>query len=177
MHLFCFHPHCAKTFFSISDNVHEGMGQSILYYLQQNYSKKGSKKPTMDFVVICQSDWIVNTSKWLNLVEAQSSPHDLVIGDVRDKAQLPREFPVSADPFFHQFHDLHLYLGSSCLALSTTLVPKILEQASSNQEARDKYFENNLGHDLACLASMSPKPTVLHWIPITQTQQFWNNLE
>jgi hypothetical protein len=152
------------------------MGQTALYYIEQHHSKKGSKL-TIDFLVLCQSEWMVNISKWLGLVQVQSSPHDMVIGDVRDKAQPPRDFPVGIDSYFNEYQDyMHLYLGSDCLALSTTLVPKILEQARSNQEARKTYWENNLGHDLTCLAYMSPK-TVLHWIPITQSQRFWTALE
>ena len=151
------------------------MGLTLLYYIEQQYFSPTSKHPiNFDLMVICQFDYMMDLSKWNAIVEAQWSPHDLLIGDVRDKAQKPREFANGNGAYFNEYQDyMHLYLGSEALALSTTLIPKILQEARSNREARTIYWENNLGHDLTCLAYMSPK-TVLHWVPLTRQQQFWS---
>jgi hypothetical protein len=153
------------------------VAQTALYYVQEHLIASSSSKKnataSLDFVLFCQVDWMVDLSKWFPLVQAQqSSPHDLLIGDLRDKTQKPREFPVGNEShWYYHYENVHLYLGSECLAISTKLLPGILDQSRNNPDAR-AMLEGNLGHDIACLAYFIPR-TLLHWVPIVKSHRFW----
>lgn len=158
---------------NLRDNFHSGMVTSALYYMEQRLTNYESR---FDLVVLIQADFMIDVGKWLQVQASQSSPHALMIGDVRDKFQEPREFPHGNEShWFLQHENIHLYLGSECLALSTGLIPGIVEQARNNPEPR-KNFEGNLGHDLTTLAYYIPK-TILHWVPINKSLRFWERIE
>lgn len=158
---------------NVRDNFHSGMVTSALYLIEQRLTNYESR---FDLVVLIQADFMIDVGKWLQVQASQSSPHALMIGDVRDKFQEPREFPHGNEShWYFQHENIHLYLGSDCLALSTGLIPGIVEQARNNPEPR-RNFEGNLGHDLTTLAYYIPK-TILHWIPINKSLRFWDRIE
>ena len=165
-------------YWNIQHNIHQGMGTTILYWIDQqlpNYRER------LDCTILMQYHTMLNWTQWKTMVQAQidpmqTHPAHLVVGEVRDKYQEPREFPTSrghVEAFWYQeFDNIHLYLGSDCITLSTSLIAGLVEQAQTNEEARTKYLEGNLGHDLTMWAYLIPK-TILQWIPITKSQRFW----
>lgn len=159
-------------YFNVRHNIHQGLGTTLLYYLHQklpNYSER------LELVVLIQSrHWLI-LSQFQQVVHTQSSGHTFVVGEMRDKYQAPREFPQQHEDFwYHEFDNVHLYLGSECLGFGSSLVAGIVEQAQTNTEARSKYWENNLGHDLSVLAYFVPK-AILHWVPVTKSLRFWES--
>jgi hypothetical protein len=164
------------------DNIHEGMGQTVLYAIDRFIV---AKDKVDGMLLLCQYDYMVNIRQWLKLetsIFATSSyEHSIVLGDLRDKAQVPREFPLKNESYwYHEFENIHVYLGSECLGFSISLLPGMLEQArlqepqSSSSSAR-RWFEGNLGHDLSVLAYFVPN-TIVHWIPIRKSQVFWDRI-
>jgi hypothetical protein len=141
-------------------------------------------------VLFCQSSYIPSFSKWKGLQESQSVfPRNLLVGDLRDKDETPREFVRrSYEPVVS--HDIHLYLGSdTCFALSANLVSGIVDEAYKSSknitiEAKrggkkyyiQDYLENNLGHDITTFAHFIPN-TALHWIPVTKNFKLWTRID
>ena len=175
------------------------MGQTVLYYLQSRYPSDIER--LFDMIIFCQVGSLISISKWNYIQAMQSTFHtNLLVGDLRDKQQKPREFPPpkrNETYFYLEQEDIHLYLGSDdCFALSTNLVKGILSQAALSSgltkdqpyipllEAKNgkrvhnprAYFEGNLGHDMTTFAYMIPN-TILHWLPVPKNLQFWSKLK
>lgn len=141
-----------------------------------------------DLILFCQASHMVNISQWVDMIARPLSkssvlqhPHHLLVGDVRDKAQRPREFKSyqertgsrhTEEYFFNDQHEnIHLYLGGECFALSSTLLPILATQA--NNPKNKLGMENHLGHDLSYLAYKANR-TIIHWVPISRSHVFWN---
>ena len=93
------------------------------------------------WILFCHADWMVDVHTWIDLVQAQYTPR-------------PREFAYKNEScFYHQYENIHLYLGSECVALSGNLVAPLLEQARDSDRMPEtrRYFEGQLGHDLSNL--------------------------
>ena len=192
------------------DNIHEGIGQTILYAINRTISKD-----TIDgMLLICQANYLIHATQWFQIETSifaggrdtsnsgSSSPHSaqsIVLGDLRDKQQIPREFAAKNESYWYwEFENIHMYLGSEVLGFSMSLVSGMLEQArvgikggtvpvitsgGGDEQSRQKrnsyprrWLEGNLGHDLSVFAYYVGAKTVLHWIPIRKSQRFWNRL-
>lgn len=157
----------------------------ILKYIK---SLSNGSDDSFAFILFCKASHMVNLPQWFETIArplSESSvsrrPHHLLIGDVRDKAQQPREFPSyrgragtkhGEEIFFHDEHEnIHLYLGGDCFAISSTLLPVIASQ-EGNPENKG-WIENHMGHDFSYLAYKANR-TILHWVPITKSFAVWN---
>jgi hypothetical protein len=179
-----------------SDNIDYGIGQTALHYIQSRFN--GTLESSFDMVLFCQDDYMLSIDKW-NIAQSEQTifNRNLLVGDVRDRDQWPTEFgPREAEHYFyHAQENIHLYLGSdACFALSTGLVPGIVNQAivsldfpttkqilaTDRTRKRDVkvynpryYFMDNLGHDLTTLAYLIPRKA-LHWLPVPRDVTLWS---
>jgi len=157
----------------VKHNIHRGLGLSTLAYLHEKVSNYADD---LDYVLLVQArTTFLDVSKWNQLAKAQPAHHHLVVmGQMRDKFQNLNEFgPYKHEHYWYKENDnIHLYLGSDMIGLGSSLVGKILLQATANETLRAEYMEGNLGHDVTTLAYLGPK-AILHWIPVTKSMQFW----
>jgi hypothetical protein len=133
---------------NVTDNIHKEMGQAVLGYIQENLGVEH-----YELVILCQAYYMFDVSQWYrNVVSTaqisltQRYRHHLLIGDVRDKEQHPLEINYMCPNrnFFVDEHEtIQLYLGSQCLALSSNLIPLILETARDTSITH--CYANNLG--------------------------------
>jgi hypothetical protein len=160
--------------FPIPHKIHHGLVTTALYWIH----RQNLVAPFDYILVLTNSSLFIQLDAWKTIgIHIQPSRHHAtLLGEVRDKHQIPREFRSRGlESYWWQEHDnIHLYLASDCFALGSRLIPQILEQAVSNTEAREVYWENNVGHDITALAYMIPK-TALHWVPITNSLRFWKS--
>mmetsp|Transcript_17512 Transcript_17512/g.43030 ORF Transcript_17512/g.43030 Transcript_17512/m.43030 type:complete len:827 (+) Transcript_17512:131-2611(+) len=182
---------------NIRDNTDSGMGQTVLFHLQTVFQSK--LETSFDMVVFCNAQTVLSVEQW-NRVQYQQTRvnRNLIVGDIRDKDQLPVEFGTkrrNETYFYLEQENIHVYPGSdnACFAVSTNLVENMLHHANesfglskdvkviredSSRKRKFKifnpraYFVQNLGYDLSTLAYMTPF-TILHWIPISKGQAPW----
>ncbi|CAJ1935000.1 unnamed protein product [Cylindrotheca closterium] len=185
---------------NIRDNTNSGMGQTVLFHLQNILESK--LETSFDMVVFCNAQTVLSVEQWNRVQYQQTRSHrNLIVGDIRDKDQLPVEFGTerrNETYFFLEQENIHVYPGSdnACFAVSTNLVDNMLRHANesfglskgvkviredSSRKRKFKifnpraYFVQNLGYDLTTLAYMTPF-TVLHWVPISKGQAPWYTL-
>lgn len=175
-------------FLNVQGTNLEGVGLSTLFYIDQKLQGR-TREDRYDLIVFAEASHMVNVQKWQNNIvsTAQYSVKNgrqinLLIGDVRDKGKNRREFissicqnPLGAFKYHkhHSPHQMQLYLGSDCFALSSSVVSLWLEQAKNPHVGR--CTEGHLGHDLTYLSHFAG--TKLHWMRVPKSLQFWSKLD
>jgi hypothetical protein len=165
----------------------EGVGLSTLFYIQEKF-QGNSRDDRYDLILFAKASRMVNIEQWeKNIVStAQYSVRNerqvnLLIGDVRDKGKKMREYtsgicdnPLGAFKYHKHYspHQMQLYLGSDCFAISSSVVSLWLEQARNPHVGR--CMEGHLGHDLTYLSHFSGAN--LHWMRVPKSLQFWTEL-
>jgi Galactosyltransferase len=185
---------------NITDNIHLGMGQTVLYYISETWLKRQdtttqNQQVHLDFILFCQFKFQVHLKDWFQNIanptiiptmydghhgDDQGVGHRMFIGEFRDKDQTPREFgsyrqkgPNDTHFFHDNYENILLYMGSEVLAISSELVPVILDRARDTDETSRLGIARNLGHDLTYFASKADQ-TIIHWISITKSVRFWS---
>jgi hypothetical protein len=172
-------------FLNVQERNVEGVGLSALFYIQEKL-QGSAREDRYDLILFAKASHMVNIEKWENNIvsTAQYSLRNgrqihLLIGDVRDKGKNRREFisticdnPLGAFKYHkhHSPHQMQLYLGSDCFALSSNVVNFWLEQAKNPNVGR--CTEGHLGHDLTYLSHFSGAR--LHWMRVPKSLQFWS---
>lgn len=174
----------------LRDNVNEGMAQTVLFFVTKHLS--ASVRGNIDFIMICEGRNVrtLNLDGWYQLRDSQLSPpgiqydrhqSTIMIGEIRDKAQRPIEFPLppkdNNETFFYLNYDsIHLYLAKECYLLSMPVVEGVVKQAQDHEKnpaERGRYLEGtHHGHDIATLAFFIPRLT-MQIISLTKSEQFW----
>jgi hypothetical protein len=189
----------------IKQNVHSGIGESVLNWLQVSNQLSSDQQIRTDIILFCQVSYRFDVSKWKTFKSDHdnflspttiSPPHSsimtnpfLIVGDIRERRQRPLEFPrplfqnrtIHSSLFSRNLENIHLFTGSDCFGISSNLVPYILEQVRNPVEDDGVFFVENIGHDVTSYAYLASEQhstiVVLQWVPVSTQLQFWGDFQ
>ena len=166
------------------------MVETLLFYVTKHLSM--NIRNSIEFVMICEGKKVrfLDLKGWYDIRDTQLSPpgidynrdaSTIMIGELRDKAQRPIEFPLAPKDnnetyFYLNYDSIHLYLAKECYMLSMPVVNGVVKQVleyNQNPEEKRRYIEGtHHGHDIATFAFFIPR-IAMQLISLTKSQHFW----